>query len=108
MDPLADLDLRTIIIMALFFGVWIVRAVYQSLVKPARRPPHPPGRPAGPPAKGLREFLEEIRQDEVRGGKPAAAPAPAARREELEWEEVPEEEVVVALDSASAWMRRPK
>ncbi len=80
---------------ALFFGAWILRAVYQSLVKPTKRPPRP-AQPAGPPAKGLREFLEEIRQGDAPGRKPAAGAAPAERAAELEWDPVEEvEEVIV-------------
>lgn len=87
-DPLLPFeDVAKIVILVLIFGGWLVRMVFQSLGKPVNKPRGPANQP-GPPAKGLREFLEEIRQEEAGGGRPAAAPA--ERGEELVWEEVDE------------------
>ncbi len=87
-DPLMDFDeLLKYIVPLMFFGAWMLRSVYRSLVKAARQPRQPGAPPSGPPAKGLREFLEEIRQEEG-GEKPAADAAPAGQAEEFQWEEV--------------------
>ena len=87
-DPLMDFDeLLKYIVPLVLVGGWMLRSVYRSLVKAARQPRQPGAPPSGPPAKGLREFLEEIRQEEG-GEKPAADAAPAGQAEEFQWEEV--------------------
>ena len=94
MGPLDDFDeLVKIIFFVVLFGGWILRAVFRSLIKKAAM--RPPAQPGGAPAKGLREFLEEIRQEGAGGGAPARQVARVDEPdEELVWEEVDDEEVV--------------
>ncbi len=83
-DPFVDFDtVVKILFFVVVFGGWIVSSIFKNLIKPAaKRPPA-----GGPPAKGLREFLEEIRQ-EAAGGPPAAPAAPARPVDEVVWEEI--------------------
>ncbi len=91
MDPLMDFDdLIQILFVAVLFGIPILRWIFRSLIKSAVK--RPAGHKDGPPAKGLRQFLDEIRREEAGGGAPARQAAPVERAEELVWEEVDEAE----------------
>ncbi len=89
MDPFTDVDtVIKVLIFVVIFGGWILKAIFRKVIKPAMK--GPAGHTGGPPAKGLRQFLDEIRQEE--GGAPARQAAPVERAEELVWEEVDEAE----------------
>lgn len=93
MGPLDDIsDLVRILVVAALFGIPVVRWIFRTLIKSAMK--RPAEHKGGPPAKGLREFLDEIRQEEAGGGGPPArqAAAPMEPAEELVWEEVEEVE----------------
>ncbi len=92
-NPLMDFeDVIKVLFFVVIFGGWILKAVIKNLIKPAMK--RQAGHQGGPPAKGLREFLSEIRREEAGGGGPPArqAAAPMESAEELVWEEVDEVE----------------
>ncbi len=92
-DPFMDIEgVIKWLFIAVIFGGWILKAVIKHLIKPAMK--RQAGHQGGPPAKGLREFLDEIRREEAGGGGPPArqAAAPMESAEELVWEEVDEVE----------------
>ena len=69
-DPFMDMDtVIKVLVFVVFFGGWILKAIVKKLIKPAMK--RAAGHQGGPPAKGLREFLDEIRQEEAGGGPPA-------------------------------------
>ena len=98
-DPFFNLDdWYQIVLLLIVFGGWILRAIFQAFGKATGRRPAQPNRPEAAPGKGLREFLQEIRDEaerQQRGGRQAqevvAQEQERAGEEDLQWEQVADE-----------------
>lgn len=85
-DGFALEDLIQFLVLILFIGAPIVRAIYGTFVKPVKKAGQRQGRPERAPPQ-LKDFLKEVRRErEARQGKVK----PAAPEGFEQWEEVPE------------------
>ena len=118
--PLFDMDnLLQLLVLFVFIGLPIIRAIFRNLGGGAqRRQPPAQGEAGGKKAKGLREFLEEIRQETHRQARGEGQPVPPQLEDdrELQWEDVEAKEPqqqparadVAAQDRQLAAERRAK